>query len=895
MTYVYRDEGSRAVSVVIGVMLLVSILFLAAAQYQLLVIPQEEETAEVNHHRLVSSQMGELRGEILRASSNGAQSAQKLDMGTEYERGLIFGVIPEVHQPNPHGRIKTGDFSQPIKVKNVEGLGSARNYWPGTGKPCGSDGPDSVDSDNPDHCYQSTSFHYEAEYNRFTDNPEIVYENTILYDHHDTDGTPGYSANDEYVLHAEQDLVHGRTLNLVALTGELEQSRVGASTVQTIPVSGDAQAITVKQNASGNPVSVEIPTRLPAEVWRTEILDSEMSATNADGYIDSISDCGTNCVEITMEEGEVYNLKLSRVHLTTREERSRVPVERAAYIAWKGNDRITIQENSTTEIEGQVRDRYNNPVSGIQTQAYAEDSTGTCLGDFRSGIGNSCDGKNQPGEKTSGEDGMVTYYYEAPDVDSDRAITIQLLLDDPDNTVAADGEFETPDLLANTNTDEETTVAASPRGGDTEVLATGDPFNAPVLPTVNMGHISSDNTLRIIDLELSETSTTAGREVQAYVTLDNTGDDHETATISPTSSSALETSPHYIDVSLAPGERVRYAFTLRFLDTGSHALQVGSGAGAVATNVRVRPASAGVVPGTIRNRLEKERVKKSPSAFKDGDAITDEYQEDQNIPPVEYDSDSGTFDNNAVGNLYQFPYIGSEDDRYATIEGDTSKSISDSMRVGIATNYVPENEVYTLFANYTFDTTTPDYVKLSIVNSTGYVIDSNSNYFLPNEAGEVQRAYQLTNEEADVIRSSNEVYAVIHTPSGAVPTFRIDKMWLVSSEQPAKFTSPDATLSTATDASKTTVKTGESYTLSAQITNNGDAVANPTIRLYETNSNTGEQETIRVHDVYVNPGKTQTVEFVVRQYDPGTYQYGMSLDNDDTPDSGTISVDVEHR
>jgi hypothetical protein len=867
MSAIYRRNRTlRAVSVVIGVMLMLSILFLTAAQYQLVRVPLQEEQAEVEHHRLISSQMGEVQAGILAASSNSAPSAQKLNVGTRYSQDLIFGIVPEVHQPDPSGRISNEEFSERIKVKNAEGLGSARNYWPGD--------LDGSECQDPNHCYSTTSFHYEADYNQYRDNPEIVYENTVAYDHYDTNSNDEYDETDDYQFHSEQNLVQGRNINLIALTGNLNQARSGPTTLRTIPVSAPAQTITIESDTetAGDPVQFRVPTRVPADIWRTELLAKQMSVdpntgeSNERGKVQSVQDVpGENAVSITMVEGEVYNLKLSRVHLTTREEQSTIPTEKAAYVAWKGSERVTIRENSTNEILAQARDRYNNAVPGVRTKSIAEDADNNCIGSFRSQHPNTgeCPDNQQPGEQTSGEDGSLAYSYIAPDVDSDTAITIQLLLDDPDNTVGNNGKKTTPELLASQQ-----------------------PVSA-FFPNPSVGHINEDNTLRITDVSYQDTSTTAKSEVITNVTLDNTGTETIDRTIAITGTGDLSASPQELTVDLDPGEREKHTTRLRLNNSGIQTVQFGS----YTTSIKVTPPSTGIVPGVIDNRRNLETNAKSPGRFKDGDPIN-EFKETQNIPPVQFDPQAGEYKDTAEGNLIRLSQIDVTDDENAQLDGNTSKTAPNSLNVGLATDRVANNDYYTLFFDYSFANSASN-VSYNIVNSGGDPIDQNSNYLLKNEQTTAIKGYQLTDEEAQYLRSTQTLYTVIDsTETTTVPQLRLDRMWLVSSDDPLSLTSPKTSVDPETiETSATSVRTGKPLRVEATIANDGSEAVKKQLSLFRTEN--GDTIVTDTKTVYVNPDTTRTVGFTHYETNPGQYQF--SIGSGVTPETNGATVDITHR
>jgi hypothetical protein len=874
-----RSREKQAVTVVIGVMLMLSVLFLAAAQYQLVIVPQNEETDEIDHHRLVSSQMGEVQAGILAASSNSAPSAQKLTVGMEYPQDLIFGIIPEVHQPNPSGRISNNDFDSRIKVKNARGLGSARNYWPG--------GLDGNVCDDPNHCYGTTSFHYQANYNQFTDSPMMVYENTLIYDFYDRNNNDEYDTDDEYQFHSNQNLVQGRNINLIALTGNLQQSRVGPTTLQTIPVSAPSQTITIQSDTDvdSDPVTFEVPTRVPVELWRTEILPNQMKAnpntgeSNPQGKIDSVKPVtGEDAVRITMLPGEVYNLKLSRVHVTTREEQSGVTTEKAAYIAWKGSDRITIRENSTVEIEAQARDRYNNPVPGIRTKSYARDQNNNCIGSFRSQHRDApCDGNQQPGQQTSGENGDIAYAYVAPDVDADTSITIQLELDDA-NTVSNAAEEDSAELLA-----------ARP------------PSVSGFFPDLNVGQINEENTLRVTNVKLAEASVNAKNTVRATVRVDNTGPEPIDGEIAITGTGGFNATPNTLNLSslqpqepLNPGEHRRYMTRLSFEERGTQTVKFGSHR----VNVRVNAPSTGIAPADITNRRAKEALVKPPSTFKDNDGV-DETKESKNIPPVKYNTTTQQYDNTAIGDLSAFSNVGtiSRDTGAppSTLNGDESQRPESSLAIGLNTDGISENQIYTLFFTYEFDTNNnPGNVRYDIVDGANKRIDPDSNYYLTDENTKKTLAFQLTDEEASFVRSNKELNTVISSSSTTTdtPELRINDALLTSSNTPPDLTGPNANFERETiDASTETARTNDPIGITADITNTGTAATEKQITLFRTENN-NDPQAVRNKDIIVNPGNRTTVTFTHYETNPGTYNFSIG---ELKPQTENATVKVTHR
>jgi len=865
-----KEQRQKAVSVVIGVMLMLSVFFIAAANYQIVIVPQQEETTEVSHYRTVSSQLSEVRTGILSASSIDSASSQKIEMGATYSQDLIFGFIPEIHPTNPAGTIETRNFTERIEVRNAEGVGASSNYWPGVGDPC----------TEPNHCFNTNSFHYSVDYNQFQDSPEIVYENTILYDKYQND--PANNSDDEYLIHSDQSLIQGRTINLISLSGDLDQSRVSPATIESVPVSAPAQSITITENST-EPVTFIVPTRLPTDVWENRVLNNEIrNASNPDGYISEVRDGPTsNTIEIEMVPGETYNLKLSQVHLTSREETSNVPQTKAAYVAWEGNERITLRENASTEIEAQVRDRYNNPVPGVDTRATARDSNGNCIGDFRSATQSCPGGQQQPGDVTSGGNGELTYYYAAPDVDSDTSISINIQLND--SSMSYSPSLKTPQIqpkIQTTNTRDP--VATKPDPQRVTPRLGGTDF--PIRPNVEAGYLNTDNTIRVIDFTPTQTSTSFGQTVRTNTIIDNTGWQTQTITINPTSDKQIKSTPQNYQLTLQPGERKRIGFDIQFLENGQHTLALN---GLNSKNYNVTPVQNDIVSGTIVNRINKSNLQKSPSVFKDGDSVN-EPQETKNIPPIDYNPTTQTYQNTAQGNLYQFENIGQNDNQNTIIE----PSPSNNLNIGFSTGFTADNDVYTLVLNYSYQNDTTDYTKINHKNTNGENIDPNSEYHLYNPGAntETQIEYQLTPTETEQLQRSNEFLTTINQISNGNPTLQIDSLNLVSSETTPRYTHPNITLqSNSPTTTKNTAQPNEKITLKVNATNTQKAVGEKRIKLYEKTPR-GNWTAIQSKQIWVNPNTTKEIPLIFDKTNPGTYQYKFGTETTPTTQPLTIQI-----
>jgi len=455
-----RDELHLGVAVVIGALLLLGITFVFAAQYQVNVVPQEEERKETQHSKVVQNDMIELRNNILKVSSSGSQETTAVQLGTTFDGGQIVGIIPVINQPSPPGTITatnfSGDEDMQVSVKNASGVGSSSNFWNGEEVDC--EDPNSPKATGPTKCYNTSTITYSPEYRHIPEPPTTVYENTIVYDRVEVEGVDD---DVRYVYYSDQNLIDGKTINIVTVTGDFKTTSVNSQAVDLQPASAPSNTISVED--SGDPITIKLPTHLPEREW--ENLLSEETTANG-GYIQDIrvegGEDGSGLEEngtgrynpiatptadpydnvhegmlvITLKPDTTYAMKMSRVHASTSIQAEDLN-EDAEYVGWTGTQNIVIRENSQQVITGQVRDRYNNPVIGATVQAFARDTSsgGECTGDFpnsHNASNNECSTAPvlQPGERTSVEDGQVEFVYESPETNEDKQITISLELQD---------------------------------------------------------------------------------------------------------------------------------------------------------------------------------------------------------------------------------------------------------------------------------------------------------------------------------------------------------------------------------------------------------------------------------------------------------------------------------
>lgn len=400
-----RDDR-RGVSTVVGAVLIFGILVVLLSLYQAQVVPAQNEAVEFQHAQAVQSDMVHLRDGLLRTASSGNTYPTSVDLGARYPSRIFF-----VNPPPVNGRLTTETVDGGrIRVSNVEALDAeTRDYWNGT------------------QTFATKSLVYEAEYNYLDDSPRIGYENTLLY--------RNYTSENATLVDARPTVVDGSEITLVALGGNLTEGGSESASVAPRPVSAPYTEIAVTNaNASEN-VTITLPTALPVAKWN-QTLASEYDTDPNDGddrHLLAVERAGSGAVRLVFEPG-TYTLKMAKLGVGTGVERPG-----ARYLTRITDDGATVVEGSTQQLVAQVRDRFNNPVSGTTVTASITNGTGSVT----------------PNSTVSGEDGSVSFTYSAPS-DSDstneyptvtaqfggsaaQQVTFDLIVVDEANTAGSGG------------------------------------------------------------------------------------------------------------------------------------------------------------------------------------------------------------------------------------------------------------------------------------------------------------------------------------------------------------------------------------------------------------------------------------------------------------------------
>ncbi|WP_136716292.1 Ig-like domain-containing protein [Halorientalis salina] len=358
----------RAVSAVLGSVLMFGLAVLLVALVQLNAVPAANQQVEFEHNQRAQGDMQEFQEVLTRTAATGVEGTVKIEAGTGYPTRLFL-----FNPPRATGSLDLSE-SGTATLDNARAAGEAGDYLNGT-----------------ERSFATKSVRYQPNYNEYRNAPTTVYENGVLYNRYESD---------QSLVQERGALVSGRRISVVALQGRLSTASAHSVSVGVTPVSGPARTVSVADD--GTPITLTVPTELSVDDWEA-ILDDERTANG--GYVADIRpgpDEGT--VTIELQQGVTYDLRLAALGLGSDFERTTAP----QYLVDVGESRSTVPENTTQQFTVEVRDRYNNPVSDVAVTATASQGTVTPVETNR-----------------SDSDGRVTLSYETPaDVDETTPVTI---------------------------------------------------------------------------------------------------------------------------------------------------------------------------------------------------------------------------------------------------------------------------------------------------------------------------------------------------------------------------------------------------------------------------------------------------------------------------------------
>lgn len=333
-------HGERGVSEVLGAILVFGLVLVVLALIQVSAVPAANQQIEYEHSQRIDGDFQQLDNAIDEAAVDGFRSSTPLELGTRYPVRLFL------LNPGP----VSGDIRTNAAEVQLAGFNATNRET-----------DDYLRESLP--AFETQDVAYRARYNEYRGAPRIGYEGGIFYERY------AANAGGRDVLVDRGALVSGRRITLVTLDTSLSTQQVDELSLDAVPVSSSTQPVSVQAPAGGASITVE--TSLSEATWKNEVLETEFdpNGNQPDRYVSAIectvagySDESEPCngtLEITFEQG-TYDLRMAKVGLG-----SGFDEEGPRYLTTVSGDGSTVTDDQTQQLSVEVRDRYNNPVSGV--------------------------------------------------------------------------------------------------------------------------------------------------------------------------------------------------------------------------------------------------------------------------------------------------------------------------------------------------------------------------------------------------------------------------------------------------------------------------------------------------------------------------------------------------
>lgn len=319
-------SDSRGVSALIGFMIMFALLIMLLGLLQAFAVPTWNAETEHDHSQRVQSDLLELQDGILSVAASGDDRSQTVQVGLRYPNRPFL-----LNPPPSTGTLRTTD-SDTVQFENVRANGETGDFWNGTGR-----------------TYETRALVYRPAYNEYGNAPTTRLEHGLLVNRFESADRPL----------TDQRLVQGSSISLVAIDGPYESTRPNSESVPVTAASAPTRRVSVTDD--GEPISIRVPTALPVAVWEDRLADQR---TDTGGHVQAVNDLSGDAIEIVLEPGVTYDLRLANVALdddpTTSE---------AAYVTDVEGTGTSVPQDGSQRLAVEVRDRFNAPVAGTDVVA----------------------------------------------------------------------------------------------------------------------------------------------------------------------------------------------------------------------------------------------------------------------------------------------------------------------------------------------------------------------------------------------------------------------------------------------------------------------------------------------------------------------------------------------
>ncbi|WP_226479350.1 hypothetical protein [Natrinema amylolyticum] len=261
-----RWPDERAVTVQIGAVLLLAIVFAALALYQVNAVPAENQAIESEHNQQVQGELQDLRN----AGTDGGSESVSVTLGTRYPTRTFL-----TNPPNPTGSLETGETGT-VRIDNADVTGTYTGD-PGT----------VLETD-----HETRTLRYEPSYNEYRDAPTTRIEHGFAFNAFD----------DASIALTDQPLIDGERITVVLVEGDL------STTVDTGTVSGPTDPIALE--STGDNIEIEVPTASPT-AWN-EAIGTDFGTDQEKARVTDYA-AGQLTTELEDDPNAKYELQMTRI------------------------------------------------------------------------------------------------------------------------------------------------------------------------------------------------------------------------------------------------------------------------------------------------------------------------------------------------------------------------------------------------------------------------------------------------------------------------------------------------------------------------------------------------------------------------------------------------------
>jgi hypothetical protein len=367
----------RGVSEVIGSILVFGLLVSLLAIVQTQAVPDANGEVEFQHNKEVQRDITKLSESFSRTAATGSSETVSVATGTTYPSRLVL-----YNPPAPTGSLRTSERAG-VGIVNVSGTDpETRDYVFGSL------------GGFPNTSMNTSRLAYSPDYNRYDSAPVTALEYGTVYD----------QRGNETRVQTAGAIVDGKRIELRLLGDGLDAAGQLTTSVQTKPVSTGG-GIEVRSlgdfTGSDRNLTLQLPTRMSEAAWREEVLAGaiddpggsagaapEASDTCAIQYSNGttvassfgspdmdngryIQDCqyfqsssGPNYMVLKFEPNTQYQLRMTKIGFESGTDED----PRPKYVTLEERS-VAVNDDGSVDVSAVVRDRYHNPVSGIELYA----------------------------------------------------------------------------------------------------------------------------------------------------------------------------------------------------------------------------------------------------------------------------------------------------------------------------------------------------------------------------------------------------------------------------------------------------------------------------------------------------------------------------------------------